>query len=138
MKWLSAWLVLCLLAATAQEKGHAQQLTCAAPAKPMLRAELMFGRNIGGHLGITDTRWRDYVARELTPRFPDGLTVLDAQGQWRNKRGAIVRERSKLVIVVTANDAAARERIAAAAEAYKQRFRQQSVGVVTRPVCAEF
>jgi len=134
MKWLSAWLAFCLLTVTAQAQG----LTCEAPAKPMLRAELMFGRNIGGHLGVTDARWQHYVARELTPRFPDGLTVLDAQGQWRNERGAIVRERSKLVVVVTTDDSAARERIAAATAAYRQRFKQQSVGVLTRPVCAAF
>ena len=134
MKWLSAWLALCLLAATAQ----AQEPTCAAPAKAMLRAELMFGRTIGGGLGVTEARWRDYVARELTPRFPDGLTVLDAQGQWRNPQGVLTRERSKLVIVVTTDDAGARERLAAAAEAYKRRFHQQSVGVVTRPACAAF
>lgn len=134
MKWLSAWFALCLFTATAQ----AQELTCEAPAKPMLRAELMFGRNIGGRLGVTDARWRDYVARELTPRFPDGLTVLDAHGQWRDPHGTIVRERTKLVVIVTADDTGARKRIAEATAAYRQRFQQQSVGVVTRPVCAAF
>ena len=111
---------------------------CAAPAKAMMRAELMFGRNIGGRLGVTDARWRQFVAQELTPRFPDGLTVIDAQGQWRDPHGVLVREPSKIVVIVTTDDAGARERISAVAAAYKERFQQRSVGVVTRPVCAAF
>ena len=35
---------------------------------------------------------------EITPRFPDGLTVVDSVGQWRDPaRGRLVRERGKLV-----------------------------------------
>jgi hypothetical protein len=49
-----------------------------------------------------------------------------------------VREPRKIVIIVTANDASARERIEAPAGAYKQRFQQKSVGIITRPVCATF
>ena len=134
MPWLKGLFLACLLAASAQ----AQEIVCPAPAKPMLRAELLFGRNIGARLGVTDTLWRQFVARELTPRFPDGLSVIEAQGQWRDSHGALVREPSKIVVIVTADDAPARERIAAAAAAYKQRFKQMSVGVLTRPVCAAF
>ena len=105
----------------------------------MLRAELLFGRNIGGRLGVSDRQWRRFLDREIAPRFAGGLTVIDAQGRWRDPvSGRIVHEPAKIVIVVTADDAAARERIAAAAAAYKQRFKQQSVGVVTRSVCAAF
>jgi hypothetical protein len=58
----------------------------------------------------------------------------------KNKLSAeqIVRERAKIIIVMTADDASARERIIAAASAYKQRFRQKSVAIVTGPVCAGF
>jgi hypothetical protein len=75
----------------------------------------------------------------MTPRFPDGLSVLDAAGQWHDKaRGRVVREPSKLVIIVTADDAPARDKIAAIVAAYKEQFHQRSVGVVSRPVCAAF
>jgi len=132
MRWCLGPLAACMLASFAQ----AQE--CAAPAKSMLRAELMFGRTIGGRLGVTEARWADFVARELTPRFPDGLSVFDARGQWRTPSGAVVREPSKIVLIVTANDTAARTRLDEAAAAYKQRFRQQSVGIVTGAVCAAF
>jgi hypothetical protein len=117
----------------------AQQLSCPLPSKPMMRAELLFGRNVGGHLGVSEQAWRRFVATEITPRFPDGLTVIDTAGQWRDTAtGRIVRERSKMVVLIAGDDAGARERITAIAESYKKRFRQQSVGVLTRPVCAAF
>lgn len=117
----------------------AQDIICHDPSKPMLRAELLFGLAIANGHRVSEAQWTRYVARELTPRFPDGLTVLDGQGQWRDgARGPIMREPSRIVVVVTANDAAARAALSAAAEAYKQRFKQKSVGIVTRPVCAAF
>lgn len=130
--------LMALLIALSFASAQAEDLVCAAPAKAMMRAELMFGRKIGGRLGVTDVRWRQFVAQELTPRFPDGLTVIDAQGQWRDPRGALVREPSKIVVIVTIDDTGAREKLSAVAAAYKERFRQQSVGVVTHPVCAAF
>src|SRR5215831_18665015 len=78
---------------------------CSAPQQAMQQIELMFGRNIGGRLGVSETAWSRFLAREVTPRFPDGLTVVDASSQWRDKeRGALVREPSKLVTIVTAED----------------------------------
>ena len=118
--------------------GAGDRLPRAGQARCCAR-NLWFGRNIGGKLGVTEKLWRQFVARELTPRFPDGLTVVEAHGQWRDsKSGARVREPSKIVVLVTADDAATRERIAAAADAYKKRFKQDSVATVTRPVCAAF
>lgn len=117
----------------------AQDIVCHDPLKPMLRAELFFGRAIANGQRVNEAQWARFVARELTPRFPDGLTVLDGQGQWRDgARGAIVREPSRIVIIVTANDAPARAALDAAADAYKRRFKQKSVGIVMRPVCAAF
>jgi hypothetical protein len=117
----------------------AQGIACDAPAKPMVQVELMFGRNIGSRLGVGEAAWSRFLAREVTPRFPDGLSVLDAAGQWQDKaRGRVVHEPSKLVTIVTADDAAARDKVAAIARAYKEKFHQQSVGIVTRAVCAAF
>jgi len=127
-----------LLAAGASAPG-AQGLACAPPQRSMLEIELMFGRAIGNGASVGDAAWSRFLAREVTPRFPEGVTVLDAAGQWRDReRARIVREPSKLVVIVAADDATSRDSIAAIVGAYKQRFRQQSVGVVTRPVCAAF
>jgi hypothetical protein len=117
--------------------GPAVAETCADPLKPMLRAELFFGRAIGNRLGVTDRLWQRYVDRELTPRFPDGLTVVDGSGRWR-AGDAIKRERSKIVIVVTPDNAEMRARIAAAMNIYIVQFKQKSVGLVMQTVCAGF
>ncbi len=117
----------------------AQGLSCNAPQKPMMEVEMMFGRNIGGRLGVTEARWRAFLAREVSPRFPDGLTVFDTLGQWRDaKTKALVREPSKIVRIILPADAPAREKIDAIAAAYKQQFRQDAVGVVMRPACVSF
>src|SRR6185437_5428879 len=112
------------------------QQSCMPPLAPMLRVEFYFGRNIVHHAAVSDREWARFVTRELTPRFP-GLTVLDAQGAWRDGKRE-VREASKLVIVVTKDETATRAAIAAVSDAYKQRFHQTSVGIVTQPVCAAF
>jgi Protein of unknown function (DUF3574) len=117
----------------------AQGIACSAPQQAMQEVELMFGRNIGNRIGVSEAAWSRFLAREITPRFPDGLSVLDAAGQWRDQaRGRLVREPSKLVVIVTQDDTPVRDKIAAIVAAYKQQFRQQSVGVISRPVCAAF
>ena len=74
-------LALALLPLAAARPAAAQTPTCAAGANPAVEAELFFGRNIGGKLGVTEARWARFLAEEVTPRFPDGLTVLDGTGK---------------------------------------------------------
>ena len=67
----------------------------------MLEIDLMFGRNIGGDLGVSEGLWAEFLASEITPRFPDGLTVDDALGQWRDpETNTIIKEPSKDVRVI--------------------------------------
>lgn len=105
----------------------------------MLEIDLMFGRNIGGQLGVSEGHWSEFVASEITPRFPEGLTIDDALGQWRDKeRNRIVQEPSKEVRVIVPADAEVKEKIDAIVTAYKRRFQQQAVGVVIRLACVSF
>src|SRR5579884_1953133 len=106
----------------------AQERACVPPLGPMLRVEFYFGRHVEGARPVSDRAWAQFVTQELTPRFP-GLTVLDARGAWR-KGEHQMREHTKLVIVVVPDGAPARGQIAAAADAYKERFHQNSVGIV--------
>src|SRR5882757_9515445 len=76
------WLLCMFLLAMPIDHASAQPHSCTLPQKPMMEVELMFGRNIGGRFGVTDARWTEFLAREVTPRFPDGLTVFDTSGQW--------------------------------------------------------
>jgi hypothetical protein len=115
VSWRKPFIAALALALT--PAALAQGIACPPPEKPMLRAELYFGRDTGGTYGVSERQWADFLARELTPRFPDGLTVLDGQGQWRDDRGATVREPSKVVIIVVPDAGPARSRIQAAVAA---------------------
>lgn len=111
---------------------------CVPPAESMLTAELLFGRKIDERVGVSDAAFAAFLAREITPRFPDGLTVVDARGQWRDNRGAIIREPSKLVLLTFREGGEKREHLTAIAETYKRQFRQESVLISLRTSCVTF
>ena len=115
--------------------GHAaaQTVTCTAPQTAMLDIELLLGRG-----NASEARWKRFLAREVTPRFPDGLTVYDTTGQWRDPASkAITREQSRVLRIIVPADIA-RDKIDAVAAAYKTQFAQKSVGIVIRPACVSF
>jgi len=115
------------------------QLSCRTGQQASAVVELMFGRKIGDRVGVSEAAWRRFLDREITPRFPDGLTVMDASGQWRDQATRrVVREPSKIVSIVLKEPEADQMHIDAITEAYKKRFRQQAVGVVVRPACISF
>jgi hypothetical protein len=89
---------------------------------------------------VTDGEWARFMADTVTPAFPDGLTVLDGAGQWRNAAGQISREDSKvLVLVLPGQDqAVAAGRLAPVTTAWRTRFAQESVLTVFRTGCAAF
>jgi hypothetical protein len=117
----------------------AQSSACAAGQEARQVAELLFGRKIGDRLGVSETQWGRFVDREISPRFPDGLTVLDGKGAWRDTAAkTIVHEPSKVVEIVLPGKPDDVEQLKAIAQAYKTRFRQQSVGIVLRGACVSF
>jgi hypothetical protein len=136
---LSLILFVLQCVAIAGAKAQAPALLCHGTQQPKEVAELLFGRDIGSKVGVSKTAWARFVAREMTPRFPDGLTITDATGQWRDRNGgAIVREPSKRVEIVLPGNDDDEARLGAIAAAYKRRFHQQSVGVIVRPACVAF
>jgi hypothetical protein len=68
----------------ATTRALAQRITCDDLQKLMLEIELIFSRNIGGKVGVTEEQWTELVAGEITPQFPDELSVDDALGQVLN------------------------------------------------------
>ena len=74
--------------------------TCPAGLDRFIEYRLFFGRSRQGVEVVSDAAWDAFLADEITTRFPDGLTVLDAAGQWRDSSGTVNRERAKLVIIL--------------------------------------
>ncbi len=103
-----------------------------------LSIQLLFGRAMPDGQSVTPDAWASFLADAVTPRFPDGLTVLDGNGQWQDPAGRLSREPSTMVLIVTkpAPDLAAR--LEAVRQDYRARFHQQSVGLVVTPSCAAF
>jgi hypothetical protein len=132
-------LAIALCVASATTAASQAALECRISQKANAIAELMFGRNIGGRLGVTEAKWRRFVDREITPRFPAGLTITDARGQWQDaRRKTIVREPSKIVMIILPGEATDNDRLGEIVAAYKTRFRQDSVGLIVRPACVSF
>ena len=105
----------------------------------MLVAELFFGRGIRGREPLTDAEWADFAAQTITPNFPDGFTVFDGEGQWRNPQTRyIARDRTKIVLVAVKREPDLARRLAAVIDAYRTKLHQQSVGLITRDSCAAF
>ncbi len=133
------FLIAILITAAIAAPVDAQTLTCRTGQASVAVAELMFGRKIGDRISVTQAAWAAFLDREVSPRFPDGLTVVDASGQWRDQtRNRVIHEPSKIVTLVLRDAARDQERIDQIVAAYKQRFRQQAVGVVIRPACVSF
>jgi hypothetical protein len=63
---------------------------------------------------------------EVSSRFPDGLTVWDADGQWR-AGGAIKHERTKVLLIVHPDTAAAHQAVRTIITRYRKAFDQESV-----------
>ena len=122
-------------------------VTAAAPCpggmQAQVRAELIFGRSLKTGGTASEAAWRRFAAEEITPRFPDGFTVLDGRGQWRDPQargaqGRIVREPSKVLLVAMPDEPERRARLAAVAEAYRRAFGQDSVLTLAAPSCVSF
>lgn len=132
-------LLLAGLPASAQRSdAPALAPACAGSSKPMARVELMFGlsRRAGGI--VNDKDWRAFLAEEVSPRFPDGLTVLSGRGQWRTAEKRIVREPMRMVVILYAPSADSETGIEAIRTSYKQRFGQESVLRIDSGACVSF
>lgn len=127
------------LAACAPAAPPTETSSCTADEAERVVASMYFGRNIGGELGVDDAEWAAFLDTEVTPRFPDGLTVTDVDGQWRDSEtGAIVREPSKVLTLFLGDETGDREKLDAIAEAYKAQFQQQAVTLVVERSCVTF
>ena len=111
---------------------------CPAGQQRLRTAQLYFGRSMPGQSGVSEAAFHRFVDDELTPRFPDGLTILDGGSQWRGAEDKLIREAAKVVLLVLPTSRDAGERIAAVRSAYTTRFHQDSVLLVTQASCVSF
>ena len=131
-----ASVVFAVIVATACSAGG--ELTCPESADRFVRYELFMGRSGPGGEVVDDQAWDAFLGDTVTPRFPDGLTVLDAQGQWRDSEGQILRERSKVLVILAPPGEDPGRLIDEISDEYKRRFNQESVLEVESDICVSF
>ena len=80
-----------------------------------------------GSASVTDAEWQQFLAEEITTRFPSGLTTWEASGQWRDEHNVVERERTHIVQLVHPASGDVEGRITAIIALYKKRFAQEAV-----------
>lgn len=89
--------------------------------------------------GVSESEWRSFLDREVTPRFAGGLSVVDVYGQWQGKSQTTPeRLRSKCLIIDYADTIENRAKVEAIRAAWKRKTGDQSVLRVTEPADVSF
>lgn len=93
------------------------------------RTELYFGRSVPGGGEVSDDDWKKFLDEVVTPRFPDGFTVLKASGHYREQSGRIITEPSEVIVFLypLSRRTSSRRKIEEIRRAYKTQFKQESV-----------
>ena len=92
------------------------------------RTELFFG-SAKPDGAVSEAEFQQFLDECITPRFPDGLTLVTGLGQFRGATGLPVEERAMLLILLYPDETRRESSrlIEEIREAYKQIFQQESV-----------
>jgi len=111
---------------------------CGDGEQALVHDTLYFGTGKPRGGTVTPAEWSEFLKSTVTPRFPQGLTVTPASGQWRGADGAIVQEASQVLQLVHADDAASDKAVQALVAAYKAEFEQEAVLRIKARTCVSF
>lgn len=93
-----------------------------------IRTELYFGSQKPDGTEVTEEQFDRFVDVVVTPRFPDGLTQLTGEGQFRGASGEAIEETAFVVILLyPLDDREANREIEQIRRAYLAAFDQESV-----------
>jgi len=87
---------------------------------------------------ISPEEWAAFLSAVVTPRFPQGLTVWQASGQWRTGNGTIVRETSNILVLVHPDDDASETSVREIIRVYKAQFQQEAILRLRSMTCTSF
>jgi hypothetical protein len=68
-------------------------------AAPFVRTELYFGSARADQAPVSEEEFHAFLDAEITPRFPDGLTLLTGSGQFTGEDGVLVKEQSFVLLL---------------------------------------
>src|SRR5215203_2583111 len=84
------------------------------------KTEIYFGSDLGDNTAVSQEAWEGFVADVVVPRFPAGITVVEALGRGRSTVGPLTRTR--VLIVVHPGDPDTQARLTEIRAEYKTRF----------------
>lgn len=111
---------------------------CEGGDTALVRDVLYFGRNRPDGGTVTDAEWHAFLDEVVTPRFPAGLTVVEASGQWKGQSGQVEREQAEVLTLLHSGDVATRRAVEEVAAEYKRRFHQEAVLRERTLACTHF
>jgi len=120
-----------------QPDTTAETAECKPPARAQVRHELVFGTARAHGVPLREDEWQSFIDSVVTPRFPDGLTVLNASGQWRGEAG-VTKEQARILVIWHDRLPSRDADIEAIRSAYKARFDQESVLRIDSVSCVSF
>ncbi|MGL4882605.1 MAG: DUF3574 domain-containing protein [Waterburya sp.] len=100
------------------------------PNPELIQVDLFFGRDISGVGEVSESQFQSFVDNVITPRFPDGLTIFDTQGQFQDTTGTVVEESSQVVSLITEDTQTNETAINEIVSEYIAQFQQESVLIV--------
>lgn len=135
--WARALAVSAALSLGACQQAAGGDVACTGQAWQETR--LYFGQSIPGGRQVEAQQWRSFLDAVVAPRFPDGFTVLDGTGFWRDRvSNETEAEDSKVLVVLHDDGEASRKALGEVAADYIARFEQQAVLRSDRAVCVNF
>lgn len=87
---------------------------------------------------VTQDEWSTFLNATVTPRFPEGLTVSSASGQWRGVDGKIIKEQSYVLTIIHPATEIRENSINEVINIYKNKFQQEAVLRVRNVACISF
>jgi hypothetical protein len=139
MTRLACALIAAMLTGCAATPRDGADLAPACPSGQdrVRTAQLYFARPAASAASLTEAAFSRFVDQEITPRFPDGLTILDGGGAWRGDENRLIRESAKVAQIILPPRSDAPQRIAAVRLAYRKQFARDTV-LVTQAACVPF
>lgn len=108
--------------------------------QPYVQTLLVFGLSKPDGGTVSEAEWINFVDTYVTPKFKEGLTILDSDGQWMMESGEVIKEDSKILILLYDNESGAEvdDSIEQIKETYKKLFNQEAVLRITSAAGVSF
>ena len=97
----------------------------------LIKTELYFGLSKPNGGVVSEAEWEGFVDEYITPIFKEGLTIVNANGQWMGENGELIKEKTKIVILLHRNSGDKKAAIEYIRDKYKKLFDQEAVIKVT-------